>query len=337
MQCPSCAAEVPEEDLFCESCGVNLRGGPAAAVAAPGCVCGATAGEHDQDGFCLRCGRRVVRPASDHIEESISPRSAAVSDRGLKHDRNEDRFSIFQSGAWHGMVVCDGVSATRRSEVASAAVSEGAAASLAKDATGYQDATGGVPFDLEEAVRRAVLAGAANLSAQVAAKTSALQPDQDERESSPSTTVVAALCTGPEMVVGWVGDSRAYWIDASGATLLTRDHSWLNDATAAGIAMEQTMASPRAHAITRWIGADAGPDSTPEMVRRAVPGPGTLLLCTDGLWNYLQGDNVKGAEELAKLVAAAGEDALLVARELVRFANGRGGQDNITVAVLRVG
>lgn len=325
MQCPACAADLPEEDLFCESCGVNLRGEPAAATTSSRCVCGASAGENDEDGFCLQCGRRVVRPASDHIEESLSPQFAAVSDRGLKHERNEDRFSLFKSGAWYGIVVCDGVSATRKSEVASAAVSQGAVASFVKDATG------GVAFDFADAMRRGIAAGVANLSAQT-------QTSKDESESSPSTTVVAALVGATEMAIGWVGDSRAYWIDAHGATLLTRDHSWLNDATAAGgMTMEQAMASPRAHAITRWIGADAGPDSEPEIVRRAIPGPGILLLCTDGLWNYLQGDSVNGAEDMAKLVASAGEDALVIARELVRFANGRGGQDNITVALLRLG
>jgi serine/threonine protein phosphatase PrpC len=340
VQCPACAADLPEEDLFCESCGASLRGEPVAPNTAAGCVCGAASGENDEEGFCLRCGRRVVRPASDHIEESLSPRFAAVSDRGLKHDRNEDRFSIFQAGAWHGMVVCDGVSATRRSEVASQAVSLGVAASLSNDASAYQNA-GEVPFDLEEAMRRAISAGAANLAAEVRIpqmNQNGIRNGKDETDNPPSTTVVAALVTETEMALAWVGDSRAYWIDAGGAALLTRDHSWLNEATSTGaMTVEQALASPQAHAITRWIGADAGPDSAPEIVRRTIPGPGRLLLCTDGLWNYLQGDSVNGAEYLAKLIAAAGEDALSISRQLVQFANGRGGQDNITVALLQVG
>jgi serine/threonine protein phosphatase PrpC len=341
VKCPACAADLPEEDLFCESCGMSLRSGPVAPKTTAECVCGAAAGENDEEGFCLRCGRRVVRPASDHIEESLSPRFAAVSDRGLKHDRNEDRFSIFRAGAWHGMAVCDGVSASWRSEVASQAVSQGIAASLANDASVYQESASEVTFDPEEAMRRAISAGAANLAAEVRlpqTNQNGILNSKGEGESPSSTTVVAALVTRTEMVFGWVGDSRAYWIDAGGAALLTRDHSWLNDATAAGgMTMQQAMASPQAHAITRWIGADAGPDSVPEIVRRAIPGPGMVLLCTDGLWNYLQADTVDGAVELAKLVAEAGEDALVIARELVRFANGRGGQDNITVAVLRAG
>lgn len=332
MQCPACATDLPEEDLFCESCGVSLKAAPAAPVAAAAaCNCGAAAGETDEEGYCLRCGRRVRRPASDHIEESVSPLFAAVSDRGLKHDRNEDRFSILQAGAAFVMVVCDGVSATRRSEVASAAVAEGVAASLAKELRdgGLRVGTGTAS---EAAMRRAIAAGVANLSAQIGA---------NDGENPPSTTVVAALVTGSEIVIGWIGDSRAYWIDTSGATMLTRDHSWINDVTAAGeMTVEEAEASPRAHAITRWIGADAGtnpyaePDS--EIVRRAIPGPGTLLLCTDGLWNYARKE-----AEIATLVGGftqnrAGEEAIATARRLVQFANQHGGQDNITAAVLRV-
>ncbi|WP_142988465.1 PP2C family protein-serine/threonine phosphatase [Granulicella rosea] len=301
---------------------MNLKSPPAAAPAA-GCTCGASADEADEDGFCLRCGRRVVRPASDHVEEALSPVFAAVSDRGIRHDRNEDRFGMLQSGAWRVMAVCDGVSATRKSEIASAAVSEGLVRSLG-------DAVKGGVADPELAMRQAIAAGAANL---------ATRTPRDERENPPSTTVVAALVrtseTGLEVAIGWIGDSRAYWIDASGATPLTVDHSWLNEVVASGeMSAAAAAAAPQAHAITRWIGADAEPNLKADIVRRSFTGAGTLLLCTDGLWNYASAENA-----LAKLVhegAATGEDALATARRLVQFANERGGQDNITVALLHL-
>jgi serine/threonine protein phosphatase PrpC len=61
----------------------------------------------------------------------------------------------------------------------------------------------------------------------------------------------------------------------------------------------------------------------------AVPLPpgATLLLCSDGLWNYAE-----TAEDLAKLAAAP--DALAACRDLTAFANEAGGRDNISVAIL---
>ncbi len=92
---------------------------------------------------------------------------------------------------------------------------------------------------------------------------------------------------------------------------------------------------PQAHAITRWLGSDA-PDHTPRTVSLDLDGPGWLLVCSDGLWNYCS-----EAQDLAGVVAAqtrsAGSEPLALAGALVDWANAQGGQDNITVALARVG
>src|ERR1035438_1177616 len=107
MHCPACSTEVPD-NRFCEECGAALAMPTAAAV---GCVCGASPGDRDEDGFCLRCGRRLRLPqAADHVEEVLSPDFAAVSDRGLVHERNEDRFGMMAGAGGFALVVCDGVS-----------------------------------------------------------------------------------------------------------------------------------------------------------------------------------------------------------------------------------
>ncbi len=319
MQCPACAAEVPEGDSFCEDCGTRLTAAPAQAPASTtGCSCGAPAGETDEDGFCLRCGLRMRKAAAtDHIEQAISPVFAAVSDRGLRHDRNEDRFAVADIAAAQIMVVCDGVSASHQSELASTAVAQGALDSLTRALQA------GPKLGSEAVLRQAIADGAAVLVAQ-----SSIAKD----DNPPSTTVVAALVINGEATIGWLGDSRAYWIDASGAKPLTRDHSWMNEAiTEGGMSAEQAAASPQAHAITRWIGADSTEKADAEIVRHKLAASGVLLLCTDGLWNYASTN-----EAMAKLVQeATAPDALDTARALVKFANDRGGQDNITVAILR--
>jgi serine/threonine protein phosphatase PrpC len=328
MQCPDCATTVPDDDIFCENCGRRLGEAPAATAAvtvADVQSCGCEA-EVDEDGFCMRCGRRVRRPPSDHIERALSPVFAAVSDRGVKHDRNEDRCGIVAAGGGYAMVVCDGVSATRKSEVASEAVVSGTLQFLG------EALQRGSIADPEAVMRQAIAAGEANLKAKSV---------RDGGENSPSTTVVAALVADGHATLGWVGDSRAYWIDAIGAHALTQDHSWLNYVmtsamgTPGELTLEEAEMAPQAHAITRWVSVDAGENSTPDIVQHVIDGPGMLLLCTDGLWNY-----APTLEQMAATVEAAKSgttDALGAMRRLVEFAIGRGGHDNITVAALVYG
>jgi serine/threonine protein phosphatase PrpC len=289
-------------------------------MAAGGCSCGAAAGETDEDGFCLRCGLRMRKALEfDHVEQVVSAAFAAVTDRGLKHDRNEDRFAVAEIAGVQAMVVCDGVSSTSQSEIASAAVAQGALDSLTRALEADPK------LDPQAALRQAIADGADRLIA---------QSEHTDKQNPPSTTVVAALVLGGEAIIGWMGDSRAYWIDDSGAKALTHDHSWMNRAIGEeGMSAEQAAKAPQAHAITRWIGADSTERADPSIVRHTVTTPGMLLLCTDGLWNYAATDDV-----LMKVVqdaAASGPDAVDLARALVKFANDHGGQDNITVAVLR--
>jgi serine/threonine protein phosphatase PrpC len=317
MECPFCSASLPDDDAFCEECGKPIR--PHAAPSAPhaGCPnCDAPPEEIADDGYCGRCGHLARRPATDHVELVLSPDFAGVSDRGLIHQRNEDRFGMRLAGAGFGMVVCDGVSSSTQSELASSAVVEEVSKSLE---TALLRRSASSP---ERTVRVAIQNAQAALEAMQPAGTT----------DAPSTTIVAALVNGGDVTIGWAGDSRAYWIAAGGETRqLTADHSWMREMVAGGL-MTQEVAerSPNAHGITRWLGADAGENAQPEILHFTIPGPGHLMLCTDGLWNYAE-----DAEELGRMLQSA--DPLVdVARHLIDFANQRGGHDNITAVLLRV-
>jgi serine/threonine protein phosphatase PrpC len=90
----------------------------------------------------------------------------------------------------------------------------------------------------------------------------------------------------------------------------------------------QAQAHLNAHMITNWLGADAG-EPEPHVAAFALDGPGTVLVCSDGLWNYLP--------EPADIAAAKPDaDPLTVARALLRVALEAGGRDNITVVVIPV-
>jgi serine/threonine protein phosphatase PrpC len=89
------------------------------------------------------------------------------------------------------------------------------------------------------------------------------------------------------------------------------------------------MASPQAHVITRWLGADL-PDPQAHVEQFDPSAPGVLLVCSDGLWNYRP-----EAAELAAMVMPA---ALTAPREaavsLAKFAIDSGGLDNITAVLI---
>ncbi|MGI4831685.1 MAG: PP2C family protein-serine/threonine phosphatase, partial [Janthinobacterium lividum] len=295
------------------------------------CVCGAASSDRDDEGFCQRCGRKHrLALATDHMEESSRPELAAVGDRGLRHERNEDRFGIVQRAGGYGLVVCDGVSSSRASEIASAAVADGVCNALAA-ALDEDGAT-----EPERVVREAIRAGALRLEEILRRESGrSSRRRRGEDDNPPSTTVVAALVTGGRCTVGWLGDSRAYWFGEDGARMLTRDHSWQNEVVSAGtMSAEEAARSPRAHAITRWVGPDAdGMDA--EVVTFTLAGSGVLMLCSDGLWNYAA--SVDEMKEQVMTRDDHAEDALEGARRLVRFALEQGGQDNITVAMLQVG
>ncbi|WKK73354.1 serine/threonine-protein phosphatase [Rathayibacter oskolensis] len=156
----------------------------------------------------------------------------------------------------------------------------------------------------------------------------------EKRENPPSCTFTAAILDGALLVTGNVGDSRSYWIpDAGPARQLTVDDSWAQEQIASGTSREEAESAPDAHAITKWLGADAH-DESPTIASVVLEEPGWVLACSDGLWNY-----ASPAEDLARVlheaVARVGTDPVTLAEALVAWANERGGHDNITAALAR--
>ncbi len=279
----------------------------------------------------------------DHQEIDLSL-IAGVTDRGLRHRQNEDAMELAVVPAADGpvlvAVVCDGVSTSIRPAEASLAAAQAAAEVLR---TAAQDGT-----DLTEASSAAVR------SAEDAVASLAQSPG-----GVGSATFVSAVITSSAATLCWLGDSRAYWLGApvtpapgspapdsaapthrpgspapgspapETAHRLTRDDSLAEEMVAAGLLPEEeALSSPHAHVVTRWVGADPG-EATPHVVTFEPPGPGVLMLCSDGLWNY-QPD----AGKLAELaLPGALTNPLAAAQTLVTFAIEAGGRDNITVVL----
>ncbi|GGO81028.1 PP2C family serine/threonine-protein phosphatase [Wenjunlia tyrosinilytica] len=282
------------------------------------CVACGTGGI-DRDGYCENCGHAQPRER-DHMERQLDG-VAAVSDRGLRHHRNEDAFKVSATTLPDGgpaivAVVCDGVSSATRPDEASAAASEAATDALLEA--------------LEAGTSPKAAMHDALLSAADAVDALSDGPSRDH--NAPACTCVSAIAAGDAVTVGWIGDSRAYWIpdDRREPQRLTEDDSWAARMVAAGLMSEQdAYADERAHAITGWLGADAV-EIDPHTSSFRPDRPGVVVVCTDGLWNYAE-----SAREMASIVPKdARAKPLRSAQHLVGFALDGGGHDNITVAVL---
>ncbi|MEU7319839.1 PP2C family serine/threonine-protein phosphatase [Streptomyces griseoviridis] len=284
------------------------------------------AGRVDQDGYCENCGHAQPRER-DHMEQEAG-QVAAVSDRGLRHHRNEDAFAIAACALPDGSpvsvaIVCDGVSSATRPDDASLAASRAASRSL----------LAALPLGThpQQAMHEAIVAASHAVDALAAEPATARE--QAPHQNAPACTLVGAIVTGGLLTVGWVGDSRVYWVPvdrSSPPARLTEDDSWAAQMVAAGLMNEaEAYADERAHAITGWLGADAY-ELEPHTASFKPDRPGVVVVCTDGLWNYAE-----GAEEMAEAVPAdAALRPLHSARVLVGHALDGGGHDNVTVAVV---
>ena len=300
VKCPSCAEPVAAGEQYCEACGAEL--GPIASAApdaadaarkpaeepgeepveeqrsAPGASCHECGGAIAADGYCNECGAKA-RSLRDHFTEQPAAWVAAVCDRGIRHSRNEDAVALdarAEPGSHAVLVVCDGVSNSTDSDIASLAAARAARDALARSS----------PSGIGTAAGR-VAATVKALEAAVDAANEAVISHTVEGPGNPaSCTFVAAVVDASLLVVGWVGDSRAYWLPDTGEPLmLTVDDSFAAEQIADGVPRKDAETGPQAHAITRWLGIDA-PDHTPRTNSLDLATPGWVLVCSDGLWNY---------------------------------------------------
>lgn len=143
------------------------------------------------------------------------------------------------------------------------------------------------------------------------------------------TTVVAAVhpSSSHTLVICHVGDSRAYRLRSEEFSVLTDDHSWVHEQVAAGFLTEEAARThPLKNVVTQALGGSTEPRV--DILETEVEEGDLYLLCSDGLNSMLTDD------EIAHRLAEGGslED---IATELIAAANDRGGNDNVSVVLLR--
>lgn len=225
-------------------------------------------------------------------------RFAARTHPGLIRGTNEDRFALDVGLAL--LVVADGIGGHASGEVASTL----AVAAIIET---FRRSIGDLSLRLEHA-----LAEANRRIIETASR--------DERLHKMGTTCVAAALANHELAIAHVGDSRAYRWRGGALARLTRDHSFLEEASTD----LRDLRRYNSNAITRALGLKPTVDVTVAL-HRPVPGD-RFLLCTDGLTNMVPDPAICA-------ILNQHEDPEAACDALVRRANDAGGRDNITVAI----
>ncbi|MCP5468008.1 MAG: Stp1/IreP family PP2C-type Ser/Thr phosphatase [Deltaproteobacteria bacterium] len=251
---------------------------------------------------------------------SFKIESYGMSNVGMKRFQNEDSYLINNEIGLY--IVADGMGGHLGGEYASKLAVKTVEGWIEKfngdpDATqitgvNTQDADIGdqLRYAIQEASRRIYQEAHAN-----------------EKYQGMGTTTVATMLDGENLYIANVGDSRAYLVRDNEIKQLTEDHSLVSEQIKAGVISE---ADARGHKlkniITRSVGYQEDVDT--DITMHQVKTDDKILLCSDGLSNLVEDDEIR---------QVVGDNDLPEACEqLIKLANSRGGDDNITVIILHI-
>jgi len=245
----------------------------------------------------------------------------ALTDVGRKRKGNED--SLFVNPDQNLFVVADGMGGHAAGEVASRIAVESINEFICLTG-GDEEITW--PFGLDENIS---YDGNRLKTAIRFANKRVIEATREKTEYEGMATTVAAILVDDTVAnLGHVGDSRVYLFRGDGVRQLTSDHSWVNEQLLSGvISADQARSHPLRNVVTRALGGKA--DLQVEMQVHKIEAGDVLMLCSDGLTTMVPDD------DMGKLVHQAGDDLVEAAKSLVAAANNRGGEDNITVLLLK--
>ena len=242
-----------------------------------------------------------------------------LTDVGRARSNNEDAFALVPASGL--AVLADGMGGYNAGEVASQMLT-----SFLRDELGrwLAESDGAPPA----AVQQAMTSCGDNANRAI------FDSAQDNpRYAGMGTTLVLAAFRPEGVCLGHIGDSRAYRVRSGRIEQLTRDHSLLQEQLDAGlITPEQAQFAAHKNLVTRAVGVE--PQVELECHAHALQDGDLLLLCSDGL-----SDMVSDADLLALCQSNndGAADLVSLSQALVNAANERGGRDNITAVLARVG
>ena len=157
--------------------------------------------------------------------------------------------------------------------------------------------------------------------------TLAMNKDADLKGMGTTVVVAVHLPGDDKLVVCHVGDSRAYRYRRGGLTLLTSDHSWVHEQVEAGFLTEEAARThPLKNVVTQALGGNSEPRV--DVLEDEIEEGDIYLLCSDGLNSMLTDEEIAAILEIGGTLDEA-------CTQLIAEANDRGGNDNISVVLLR--
>ncbi len=229
---------------------------------------------------------------------------AVASDTGRRRRRNEDNYVVVPPL----FAVADGMGGAQAGEVASSLAASALEAGTTEELGGLErlDAL------IQEANRRIYERASTDPSA-----------------SGMGTTMTVAIVDGMNVMIGHVGDSRAYLVRGEEMEQLTEDHSLVNELVKSGkLSEEEAHIHPQRSVITRAVGTD--PDVDVDSFTIEAEDGDVFLICSDGLTDMVSD------VDILELIDTNRDDLDAAVRSLVQFANKEGGEDNITAVAFRI-
>ena len=246
----------------------------------------------------------------------MNVRAFGLTDVGRRREGNEDEFR-FDPGLGF-FAVADGMGGHAAGEVAARLAVETMLDAVRRRAG---DGSAPDPIVASTSLREAIDEANRRICESISAH---------EEQRGMGTTVAAVLAAGDRAVVAHVGDSRVYLLRDGRLLRLTSDHSWVNEQVKLGLLSDDAaQRHPMRNIVTRALGSRSDVDV--EIALESIRSGDVLLLCSDGLNTMLSDDDIRD------LLGAHHDDPEAAARTLVAAANARGGDDNVTVIVVRVG
>ncbi len=245
----------------------------------------------------------------------------AATDVGKVRDHNEDNFLVDKKLAL--FVVADGMGGHAAGEVASAI----AVRSVHEEVKRERDLLTGYGSMPRTSTPRQVVAVLEHAVQKACARIHE-EAQNDPAKRGMGTTLSALLVIGQQGFIAHVGDSRIYLMRSGRVEQVTEDHTVYNELIKRGkLSREQIEKVAQKNAITRAVGVYERVE-VDTLVVEVLPGD-CFCLCSDGLAGYLE-----GPQELGPLLALEGNAA---PKALIDLALDRGGKDNVTAILVKLG
>lgn len=239
---------------------------------------------------------------------------AAVSDIGKSRDKNQDAYYLAEDGESPLYIVADGMGGHRCGEIASSMALDSVLDSFRSNIKNISNKD-----DILKLIKTSM--ETANIKVY-------LKSLEMKECKGMGTTMTLAYIFKDRILIGHVGDSRAYIIRDNNIEQITEDHSYINELLKSGtITLEEAKSHPKKNMITRALGASSIVEV--DIIQKKYKKNDTLLICSDGLFNMVNEKEICDVFNREPSIKTCSS-------RLIDMANEKGGFDNITVVAVKL-